>query len=423
MDRLVVRGGKPLRGSVRVGGAKNATLPAMAAAILTAEPVVLDGVPDVRDVATMARLIEGMGGVVDCSERRVALHVAKVTRAEAPYELVKTMRAAVLALGPLVARYGEAKVSLPGGCAIGARPINLHLMALEKLGVEVVLEHGYVTARADRLRGARVAFDTRTVTGTENVLMAASLADGDTVIENAAMEPEIVDLANLLTKMGARIEGAGTPVIDVHGVSSLGGARHAVIPDRIEAGTFLAAVAIAGGEVVLEGVGVTHLGAVIEKLVEVGVEVTAASGNLRVRSGGELRANDVRTHEYPGFPTDMQAQMMAVLTQAHGISVVTEAIFENRFMHVAELRRMGAQIRIDEASAIIKGPTPLSGTTVMATDLRASASLLIAALVADGETTVERVYHIDRGYERIEEKLRGLGADVRRVTGKEGQGE
>jgi len=417
MDRLIVTGGHRLEGVVAIGGAKNAALPAMAASILTAGTVALDGVPDVRDVATMARLLAAMGADVSRSPGRVELTMGKVEQAEASYDLVKTMRASVLVLGPLVARAGHARVSLPGGCAIGARPINLHLTALERLGVEVILEHGYVSARADRLRGADVHFEITTVTGTENLMMAAALADGDSVLTNCAREPEVIDLAELLIAMGARIEGAGTTTIRIQGVTSLGSATHRVVPDRIEAGTFLCAAAITGGQVRLDGAREEHLGAVIERLRAAGVEIEAVAGGLEVRGPDRLRSIDVRTQPHPGFPTDMQAQLMAVLTQADGISVLNETIFENRFMHVAELRRLGARIRIEEASAIVAGKTPLSGAMVMATDLRASACLLVAGLVAEGETVVDRVYHIDRGYERIEDKLNRLGADVRRVRG------
>jgi UDP-N-acetylglucosamine 1-carboxyvinyltransferase len=417
MDRLRLKGGRPLRGRVRVGGAKNAALPAMAAATLTAEPVELDGVPEVRDVSTMARLLEMLGARVELGPGRVRIELSEVTQAEAPYDLVKTMRASVLALGPLVARAGHARVSLPGGCAIGARPINYHLAALERLGVSTRIEHGYVIARADRLRGAELSFEAPTVTGTENVLMAAVLADGETVLHNAACEPEVIDLCDLLVAMGADIDGAGTPRIRVRGVGRLGGARHRVIPDRIEAGTFLAAAASTAGEVLVEGARADHLGAVIGKLREAGATVLEREDGVLLRVDDRLKATDVRTAPHPGFPTDMQAQFMALLSQAEGISVVTETVFENRFMHVAELRRLGARIRLDDSSAIVKGPTPLSGATVMATDLRASASLVLAALVAEGETIVERVYHLDRGYERIEEKLRGLGARVERLAG------
>ncbi len=369
----------------------------------------------------MARLLAHMSVTVEGPEGeggtgRVRLAAAEISHAEAPYDLVKTMRASVLVLGPLLARTGYARVSMPGGCAIGARPIDLHLKALERLGAEITSEHGYVEARAKRLRGGRVVFDRITVTGTENVMMAAALAEGETILENAAREPEIPDLAHLLSAMGARIEGAGTSTIHIQGVPSLHGAEHDVIPDRIATGTFLIAGAITGGDLLLEGADPRHLLAVIDKLAECGIEVRKESGGLRVTGNGPIHAADVATEEYPGFPTDMQAQYMALMTQAKGTSIVTETIFENRFLHASEMLRMGADISIRGNQAIVRGPTPLTGAAVIASDLRASASLVLAGLAAQGTTIVDRVYHIDRGYERIEEKLRALGANIERVS-------
>jgi UDP-N-acetylglucosamine 1-carboxyvinyltransferase len=416
MDRIRVAGGRPLEGTVRISGAKNASLPALCAVLLTDAPVVLTNVPEVRDIRTMGRVLSALGA--GCEFRvggTTEAHAATLRSLEAPYELVKTMRASVLVLGPLLAREGRARVSLPGGCAIGARPINLHLQALQKMGAAIEIDHGYVEARAERLRGAEVQFDTVTVTGTENVLMAASLADGETVIRNAACEPEVEDLAALLSAMGASIEGAGTTTIRVVGRDRLGGARHAVIPDRIEAATFVAACAIAGGDIEIQRCVPAHLRAVIDKFRETGVRIEEGPDNLRVRAPRRVRACDVRTLPHPGFPTDMQAQYMALMTQATGASTITETIFENRFMHVAELQRMGADVKVDGRIAVVRGPTPLSGAQLMATDLRASACLVLAALAASGETVVDRVYHLDRGYYRIDEKLRGLGADVERL--------
>jgi UDP-N-acetylglucosamine 1-carboxyvinyltransferase len=416
MDRLRIVGGKPLEGTVRISGAKNASLPDLCAALLTDKPVVLRNVPEVRDIRTMGRVLKAMGADVDFRVGGVVeVKASSLTSVEAPYDLVKTMRASVLVLGPLVAREGRARVSLPGGCAIGARPINLHLQALEKMGAAITVAHGYVEARAERLHGADIYFDTVTVTGTENVLMAASRAEGETVIQNAACEPEIVDLADLLTSMGARIEGAGTPRIQVQGVPALNGADHSVVPDRIETGTFIAACALAGGNIEILSCKPLHLRAVIDKFRETGVRVEEGPNNLRVRAPRVLRTANVTTLPHPGFPTDMQAQYMALMTQASGVCTITESIFENRFMHVAELQRMGASVRVDGRMATITGPTPLSGAQVMATDLRASACLVIAGLAAGGETFVDRVYHLDRGYYRIDEKLRGLGADIERL--------
>jgi UDP-N-acetylglucosamine 1-carboxyvinyltransferase len=417
MDRIRVVGGRPLEGTVRISGAKNASLPDLCASLLTDEPLVLTNVPEVRDIRTMGHVLSALGASVEFRVGgTVEARAADVSAVEAPYDLVKTMRASVLVLGPLVAREGRARVSLPGGCAIGARPINLHLQALQRMGAVIQVEHGYVEARAERLRGSEVVFETVTVTGTENVMMAATLADGETVIRNAACEPEVADLAQLLAAMGARIEGAGTPTVRVEGVDRLRGTRHAVIPDRIETGTYLAACAIAGGEIEIQRCVPGHLRAVIDRFRETGVRIEEGPDNLRVRAPRTVRPSDARTLPYPGFPTDMQAQYMALMTQASGTATITETIFENRFMHVAELDRMGADVRIEGRTALVRGPTPLTGAQVMATDLRASACLVLAALAAHGETTVERVYHLDRGYYRIDEKLRGLGADIERLT-------
>ncbi|MGC1107742.1 MAG: UDP-N-acetylglucosamine 1-carboxyvinyltransferase [Candidatus Acidiferrales bacterium] len=420
MDKFNIQGGRPLEGIVRIGGAKNAALPIMAAALLTSEKVHLDNIPRVRDIITMAKLLAHMKAHViaqDVPPSAMTIQTEEISHAEAPYELVKTMRASVLTLGPLVARFGYARVSLPGGCAIGARPIDLHIQALEKMGAAMTTEHGYVEARAERLHGTEIHFDKITVTGTENILMAATLAEGETVLSNAAREPEVTDLAELLIKMGAKIEGAGTATIRVRGVEKLHGTAHRVIPDRIEAGTFLVAGAITHGDVVLTECEPRHLAAVIDKLGECGAEITAESEtSLRVRAPGKLRAANVITEEYPGFATDMQAQYVALATQADGDSVITETIFENRFMHASEIMRMGANIEIDGRKAIVHGPTPLSGTTIIASDLRASASLVLAGLVAENTTWVDRVYHIDRGYERIESKLLALGARIERVS-------
>ena len=417
MDRIRVVGGRPLEGTVRLSGAKNASLPELCAALLTDAPVVLANVPEVRDIRTMGRVLQALGASVEFRVGgTVEVRAAALESVEAPYDLVKTMRASVLVLGPLVAREGRARVSLPGGCAIGARPIDLHLSALQRMGAQIQVEHGYVEARAKRLCGAEIVFETVTVTGTENVMMAACLADGETVIRNAACEPEVSDLAELLVRMGATIAGAGTTTVRVVGTDRLRGARHAVIPDRIEAGTYLAACAIAGGEIEIQRCVPAHLSAVLDKFRETGVRIEEGPDNLRVRAPRQVLAADVRTLPYPGFPTDMQAQYMALMTQASGASTISETIFENRFMHVAELQRMGAQVRVDGRIAVVRGPTPLSGARLMATDLRASASLVLAALAAKGETIVDRVYHLDRGYHRIDEKLRGLGADIERLT-------
>jgi UDP-N-acetylglucosamine 1-carboxyvinyltransferase len=422
MDRLLIEGGTPLEGSVRISGAKNSALPAMAAALLTSDRVDLENIPRVRDIITMGKLLAHLGAIVDAPAippTGMGIQAEQINGAEAPYDLVKTMRASILTLGPLVGRTGHARVSLPGGCAIGARPVDLHLKALEQMGAEIEMSHGYVEARAPRgrrLPGGRVFFEKITVTGTENILMAASLAEGETLIENAAREPEVTDLVELLIKMGADIQGAGTSTLRVRGKAELHGASHTIIPDRIEAGTFLVAGAITNGELELTHCSPEHLASVIAKLRETGVVIQeTAPGTLRVRSAKKLVASDLVTEEYPGFATDMQAQFMALVTQAQGASEITETIFENRFMHASEMIRMGANISIDGRRAVVHGPTTLSGTTVIASDLRASASLVLAALVAQGETVIDRVYHIDRGYERIEEKLAGVGALIRRI--------
>jgi UDP-N-acetylglucosamine 1-carboxyvinyltransferase len=417
MDKIRIVGGRPLEGTVRISGAKNASLPDVCAALLTDETVTLDNVPEVRDIRTMGRVLAELGcDVAFRTGGTVEIKAGTLKSVEAPYELVKTMRASVLVLGPLLAREGRARVSLPGGCAIGARPIDLHLTALEKMGAEVTVERGYVEARAERLRGADIHFETVTVTGTENVMMAATRADGQTVITNAAREPEIADLADMLNAMGARIEGAGTDTIRITGVTKLHGARHHVIPDRIETGTYVVACAIAGGEIEIQQCVPAHVRPTIEKLRETGLRIEEGPDNLRVRSPRQLKAADVTTLPHPGFPTDMQAQYMALMTQASGSCHITESIFENRYMHVAELQRMGANVRVDGRMAIVRGPSALSGAQVMATDLRASACLVLAGLAAQGETVVERVYHLDRGYYRIDEKLRGLGADIERLA-------
>ena len=419
MDKFVIRGGNPLVGTIRVSGAKNAALPAMAAAILTDEPVVLENIPDVRDIQTERNLLVSMGADVELgygrAHHRTTICCRDLVNPEAAYELVKTMRASTLVLGPLVARMKRARVSLPGGCAIGARPIDLHIKGLEQLGATITQEHGYIEAAAERLRGGHIVFDKITVTGTEDLMMAATLAEGETLMENCAREPEVTDLAALLNKMGAKISGAGTSTIRIQGVSKLRGARHRIIPDRIEAGTFVIAGALAGGDLIVANCDPNHLGALIQKLQECGVKIASNGESLRVMSPGSLRAADVSTEEYPGFPTDMQAQYMALATQAEGVSTITENIFENRFMHTQELVRMGANIKVEGRRAIVQGKTPLSGAAVQCSDLRASASLVIAALVADGETILDRVYHIDRGYERIEEKLRSVGGQIRRI--------
>jgi len=417
MDKFRIHGGVPLQGEIAVSGAKNSALPALAACLLTSDPVKLRRIPPVRDIGTMQQLLQYAGAQVEVSDGDVTVHAATLDRPEAPYDLVKTMRASSLVLGPLVARSGRARVSMPGGCAIGARPINLHVAALEQLGAEIHHSHGYVEAQAPRgLKGALVHFDRITVTGTEDVLMAAVLAEGETVIRNAAREPEVQDLALLLNKMGACVEGAGTSTILVRGVASLHGTEHAIIPDRIEAGTFLIAGAITRGDLVVTGFIPEHVDALVSTLRQAGVDVTEAGrGALRVRTSARLRGADIMTEEYPGFATDLQAQYMALMTLAGGITFVSETIFENRFMHAQELARMGANIRVEGRQAIVAGVAELTGAQVIASDLRASASLVLAGLVARGETVLDRVYHIDRGYERIEEKLARVGARIERI--------
>jgi UDP-N-acetylglucosamine 1-carboxyvinyltransferase len=419
MDKLKITGGVPLRGEIAVAGAKNAALPIIAAALLTDEPVHLSNVPPLADVATMARLLRGMGVRVERDGTHMTLQAAQLTSTEAPYDLVKTMRASVLVLGPLVARQGQARVSLPGGCAIGARPVDQHIKGLQALGAQIAIEHGFMVASAPRLRGTRIVTDLVTVTGTENLMMAAALADGETVIENAAREPEVVDLARLLVAMGARIEGAGTDRIVVQGVPRLHGASYRVMPDRIETGTFAAAAVASGifgeADVRLTGTAADTLDAVLDKLRETGAAIETGADWIRVRASGRPRAISLRTAPYPAFPTDMQAQLMALDCVADGVARITETIFENRFMHVLELQRLGASIAIEGNTALVQGVPRLSGATVMATDLRASASLVIAGLVAEGETTVDRIYHLDRGYDRMEARLRALGARIERL--------
>ncbi len=420
MDKFLITGGTPLQGTIHVSGAKNSALPCMAAAILTEDEVTLENIPQVRDIDTERKLLSSMGAELelldDAGEHCTRIRCAVLSDPIAKYEIVKTMRASSLVLGPLVARAGRARVAMPGGCAIGGRPIDLHIKGLEKMGATIAQEHGYLEARAERLRGAHLVFDKITVTGTEDLLMAAVLAEGETVMENCAREPEVSDLAGLLAAMGAKIEGAGTATIRVQGVTRLHGTRYRINPDRIEAGTFLVAGAITGGDLTVADCNPKHLGAVIGKLEEAGAHVeTVSASSVRVRTAGPLRAADISTEEYPGFPTDMQAQYMALATQSQGVSIVRENIFENRFMHVQELVRMGANIKVEGRTATVRGATPLSAAAVMCSDLRASASLVLAALVADGQSMLDRVYHMDRGYERIEEKLRGVGARIDRV--------
>ncbi len=413
----MIEGATPLAGEVRISGAKNAALPIFCAALLSPEPLTLTNVPRLNDVRTMQRLLAQMGVAIDAgTPGMVALDARAIDWPLAPYELVKTMRASILALGPLVARCGEARVSLPGGCAIGLRPVDQHVRGLQAMGADIDLEHGYIAARAQRLKGARFVFDVVTVTGTENLMMAATLAEGTTTLEQAAREPEIVDLARCLVAMGAKIAGAGTDRIVIEGVERLHGAAHAIMPDRIETGTFLAAVAAAGGEAVLAGAQAATLEAVLDKLSEAGAELTVSEDAIRIVRRGAIGPCNVRTAPFPGFPTDMQAQMMALATRATGTTVITETIFENRMMHVQELLRLGADIEVEGNTAIVRGVPKLNGATVMATDLRASAGLVIAGLMAQGTTTIDRIYHLDRGYERIEEKLSALGARIRRVA-------
>jgi UDP-N-acetylglucosamine 1-carboxyvinyltransferase len=415
MKTIVINGGKNLKGEVVISGAKNAALPIIAAGLLCEGGHKISNVPRLADVTTLGRILQNMGVAFERQGHDILLDSSGLTNPEAPYDLVRTMRASVLVLGPLVARMGQARVSLPGGCAIGARPINLHLMGLAKLGAAVEIEHGYVLAKARRLRGAHVYFDTVTVTGTENIMMAAVLAQGETMLENAAREPEVIDLANALTQMGAKIEGAGTDIIRIQGVESLRPMSYAVMPDRIETGTFVIAAAITGGTVTIKNCFPGHLDAVLSKVAEAGAEIKTDDGTIQVSGQRRIKPVNIKTLEYPGFPTDMQAQFMSLMALAEGTSVINETIFENRFTHVAELRRMGANIQTEGRSAIVKGVPKLSAAPVMATDLRASASLILAGLAAEGQTVVSRIYHLDRGYEHIEEKLSVLGADIRRV--------
>ena len=423
MDRFQIQGGNALRGTVRISGAKNAALPILCAGLLSKEPLVVHNVPPLRDVATMRRLLEGMGMACERhgqsldGQDTLALRADKVDNLEAPYELVKTMRASVLVLGPMLARFGEATVSLPGGCAIGQRPVDQHIKGLQAMGAQIEIDHGYIRARSGRLKGARITTDMVTVTGTENLMMAACLAQGTTVLENAACEPEVVDLANCLVAMGARIQGAGTDRIVIEGEESLHGADYTVMPDRIEAGTFLCAVAATGGEVFAQGVRADQMRATLDKLQEGGLQIEETAEGIWGRADRRSKAVNVRTAPYPVFATDMQAQIMAVNSIAQGTGLVVETIFENRFMHVQEMRRLGAQIEIDGHTAVVKGVERLTGARVMATDLRASAGLVIAGLVADGVTDIDRIYHLDRGYDRMEEKLCSLGAQVTRVGG------
>jgi UDP-N-acetylglucosamine 1-carboxyvinyltransferase len=419
MDKFVIRGGNPLLGTIKVSGAKNSALPCMAAAILTEDEVILENIPQVRDIETERRLLESMGAEVELgygrAQHRTSIKCAVLSDPVAKYEIVKTMRASSLVLGPLIARTGMARVAMPGGCAIGGRPIDLHIKGLEAMGATITQEHGYLEARTNRLKGAHIVFDKITVTGTEDLLMAAALAEGESLFENCAREPEVIDLATLLNAMGAQIEGAGTTTMRIQGVAKLHGARHRINPDRIEAGTFLIAGAITGGDLNVDCCNPTQLGSLLSKLEQCGVKLEIGKESVRVRSGSKLVGADITTEEYPGFPTDMQAQFMALLTQAEGTSIVTENIFENRFMHVGELNRMGANITVQGRSATVRGGTKLQSAAVMCSDLRASAALVLAALVADGESILDRVYHMDRGYERLEEKLRGVGAQIRRM--------
>ena len=416
MDKLVIQGGAPLSGEVRISGAKNAALPILCASLLTREPLKIGNVPHLHDVTTMLNLLGQMGVAVSLHEKmEVELTAEPLSNPVAPYELVKTMRASILVLGPMLARAGEARVSLPGGCAIGVRPVDLHIKGLQAMGAEIVIEHGYIHARVKRLKGARIFMDLVSVTGTENLMMAATLAQGSTVIENAAREPEVVDLANCLNAMGARIRGAGSDMITIEGVDKLHGAHYRIMPDRIETGTFLVAAAATGGRIRLKDTRSDILDALLEKLREAGADIESGDNWVSLKMNGELKAVNVHTAPYPGFPTDMQAQFMVLNSVAHGASTVTETIFENRFMHVQELRRMGAKIEVEGNTAMVQGVAQLDGAKVMATDLRASASLVLAGMVARGETVVDRVYHLDRGYECIEEKLSQLGACIKRV--------
>ncbi len=420
MDKLLIQGGVPLSGEVRISGAKNAALPILCAGLLSADTLTLSNVPHLRDITTMLTLLGQMGLYVTVDEKMgVAMNGANIDKREAPYEMVKTMRASILVLGPLVARFGEARVSLPGGCAIGSRPVDLHIKGLQAMGAHIDIEHGYIVARAERLKGARIFMDMVSVTGTENLMMAACLADGETVIENAAREPEVVDLAQCLVSMGAQISGAGTDVIRIRGVEKLHGANHRIMPDRIETGTYLCAAAATGGEIRLINTSAAYLDSVIDKLMDAGCDISSEKSPnheaIILRAPKKLSAVSIRTSPYPAFPTDMQAQFMAINAVASGTAIIRETIFENRFMHAVELQRLGANIRIDGNQAVIEGVAKLTGATVMATDLRASASLVIAGLVAEGETLIDRIYHLDRGYECIEEKLSQLGARIKRV--------
>ena len=415
MQKLAIQGGTRLNGEVRISGAKNAALPIMCASLLSADDLHLSNLPDMHDVATMAQLLRQMGVHVTAVEQGATFNAARVDKLEAPYDMVKTMRAAILVLGPLLTRFGEARVSLPGGCAIGSRPVDLHIKGLQAMGADIHIEHGYIHATAKRLRGARICFDVVSVTGTENLMMAATLADGVTTLENAAREPEVVDLANCLIAMGARISGAGSDTISIHGVTSLHGANYRVMPDRIESGTFLVAAAATGGRITLSETRADILDNVLDKLREAGASIEVSGHHITLEMQRRPTAVNIRTAPYPAFPTDMQAQFMALNTIAEGSAMVVETIFENRFMHVQELRRLGAQIDIEGNTAIVKGCAQLEGATIMATDLRASACLVIAGLVAQGETVVDRIYHLDRGYEHIEAKLSALGAQIRRI--------
>ncbi|NMG35292.1 UDP-N-acetylglucosamine 1-carboxyvinyltransferase [Azoarcus sp. TTM-91] len=417
MDKLLIAGGRPLAGEIAISGAKNAALPILCAALLTREPVTFTNVPRLNDIATLLKLLAQMGVKVERGAGdEVTLDASGLDNPLAPYEMVKTMRASILVLGPLVARCGEARVSLPGGCAIGARPVDQHIRGLQAMGADVRVEHGYVQASVPRLKGARLFTDMVTVTGTENLMMAACLADGETVIENAAREPEVVDLANCLVAMGAQISGAGSDVIRIRGVERLHGTTHRIMPDRIETGTYLCAAAVTGGEVRLTGTSSCYLDAVVDKLMDAGCDVVSERDAIRIKAPARLNSVSLRTAPYPAFPTDMQAQFMALNCVAQGAAMIRETIFENRFMHAVELQRLGADIRIDGNTAVVHGVERLQGATVMATDLRASASLVIAGLVAEGETTIERIYHLDRGYERLDDKLAALGASVRRLS-------
>jgi len=415
LDKLLIHGGKKLKGEVEISGAKNAALPIMAASLLSFGTTTIRGVPNLRDVLTIGQLLKKLGAEFSYEDKRALVNTEKIRVFEAPYELVRTMRASVLVLGPLIARFGKAKVSLPGGCAIGARPIDLHLMGLAKMGAKIELESGYVIAKAKRLKGASIYLDIPTVTGTENLMMAASLAKGKTLIENAAREPEVVDLANALISMGSKIKGAGEGVIEIEGVEELKPLNYSIIPDRIETGTFMAIAGITGGDIIIKGCRLEHLDAPMMKLKEAGLVFENVSEGIRVIGPSRLVATDVKTMPYPGFPTDMQAQFMSLMSVAEGTSVIKETIFENRFMHVAELKRMGADISVEDSTATVKGVKRLQGAPLMATDLRASASLVVAALAAEGETTIHRIYHLDRGYEKMDEKLPRLGADIRRI--------